>query len=37
MRDIPDGGAYMGSPAVPMKQGMRQAALLAKLATKNKE
>ena len=34
MRDIPDGGAFMGSPAVPMKQGLRQAALLAKMATK---
>ncbi len=34
MRDVPAGGQYMGSPAVPMKQGMRQTALLAKMATK---
>lgn len=35
MRDIPAGGEYMGSPAVPIKQNMRQVAVLAKLA-KNK-
>ncbi|MBI3441364.1 MAG: UDP-3-O-(3-hydroxymyristoyl)glucosamine N-acyltransferase [Proteobacteria bacterium] len=34
MRDIPPGGAYMGSPGVPIKQGMRQATVLAKLAGK---
>jgi len=34
MRDVPAGGAYMGTPAVPMKQGMRQAALIAQLATR---
>ncbi|MFH1158135.1 MAG: UDP-3-O-(3-hydroxymyristoyl)glucosamine N-acyltransferase [Pseudomonadota bacterium] len=36
MRDVPEGMKCMGSPAVPMKQGMRQAALLAKLASKKK-
>jgi UDP-3-O-[3-hydroxymyristoyl] glucosamine N-acyltransferase len=36
MRDIPAGGEYMCSPAVPMKQGMRQIATLAKLATRKK-
>ncbi len=36
MRDIPPGGEYMGTPAVPMKQGMRQIATLAKLVTKKK-
>lgn len=34
MRDVPDGVEYMGSPAVPIKQGMRQVAMLAKLAAK---
>lgn len=34
MRDIPPKGEYMGSPAVPIRQGMRQAALLAKMAAK---
>ncbi len=37
MRDVPTGGAYMGSPAVPMKQAMRQVALLAQLAGKKGE
>ena len=36
MRDIPAGGEYMGSPAVPIKQGMRQAALLARMITRKK-
>jgi UDP-3-O-[3-hydroxymyristoyl] glucosamine N-acyltransferase len=34
MRDIPEKGEYMGSPAVPIKQFMRQTATLARLATK---
>lgn len=34
MRDIPPGGSYMGTPAVPLKQNMRQVATLAKLAEK---
>jgi len=34
MRDIPDGMECMGSPTVPIKQGMRQVAMLAKLVTK---
>lgn len=34
MRDIPAKGEYMGSPAVPIRQGMRQVALLAKMAAK---
>jgi len=36
MRDIPAGGEYMGSPAVPIRQSMKQTAVLAKLATKKK-
>lgn len=34
MRDIPPGGSYMGSPAVPIKRNMRQVTALAKLAGK---
>jgi UDP-3-O-[3-hydroxymyristoyl] glucosamine N-acyltransferase len=34
MRDLPDGAEVMGSPAVPIKQFMRQIALLAKLVTR---
>jgi UDP-3-O-[3-hydroxymyristoyl] glucosamine N-acyltransferase len=34
MRDIPPGTEYMGSPAVPIRQAMKQVALLAKLAIK---
>lgn len=38
MRDIPAGAEYMGSPAVPMKQFMRQFATLEKLVkNKNKK
>lgn len=31
MKDVPAGSEYMGSPAVPIKQFMRQVALLAKM------
>ncbi len=34
MRNIPDGMECMGSPAISIKQGMRQVAMLAKLAKK---
>lgn len=36
MRDIPPGGEYMGSPAVPIKQYMKQVAKLGKLVTQKK-
>ncbi len=36
MRDIPAGAEYMGSPAVPIRQSMKQTAMLAKLVTKKK-
>ena len=36
MRDVSAGEEVMGSPAVPIKQSMRQIATLAKLATKKK-
>ena len=36
MRDIEAGGEVLGSPAMPIKQAMRQTATLAKLATKKK-
>ncbi|MCK5556706.1 MAG: UDP-3-O-(3-hydroxymyristoyl)glucosamine N-acyltransferase [Alphaproteobacteria bacterium] len=34
MRNVPDGMECMGSPAVPIKQGMRQVAMIAKLVSK---
>jgi UDP-3-O-[3-hydroxymyristoyl] glucosamine N-acyltransferase len=34
MRDIPASGEYMGSPAVPLRQYMKQVALIAKLVMK---
>lgn len=37
MRDVPAGESRFGTPAVPMKQAMRQAALLARLAAKKGE
>ncbi len=36
MRDVPDGAEMMGSPAVPIRQSMKQTAVLAKLATGKK-
>ena len=36
MRDIPAGEDVMGSPAVPIRQFMKQIAMLAKLVTKKK-
>ncbi|MBU6475286.1 MAG: UDP-3-O-(3-hydroxymyristoyl)glucosamine N-acyltransferase [Alphaproteobacteria bacterium] len=36
MRDVPDGAEVMGSPAVPIRQSMKQTAVLAKLATRKK-
>lgn len=36
MRDIPAGQKYIGSPALPMKQFMRQIALLDRLVKKDK-
>jgi UDP-3-O-[3-hydroxymyristoyl] glucosamine N-acyltransferase len=36
MRDLPAGAEVMGSPAVPIRQFMKQTAMLAKLATKKK-
>ena len=32
MRDIPPGGEVMGSPAVPLRQFMRQTALMSRMA-----
>lgn len=37
LRDIPDGEEHMGSPAVPIRQNLRQATILAKLADKQKK
>jgi UDP-3-O-[3-hydroxymyristoyl] glucosamine N-acyltransferase len=37
MRDVPAGGAVSGSPAVPIKQFFRQAAILARLAAGKEE
>jgi UDP-3-O-[3-hydroxymyristoyl] glucosamine N-acyltransferase len=37
MRDIPPGMDYMGTPAVPLRQSMKQTAMLAKLVTKKEE
>lgn len=36
MRDVAAGEEVMGSPAVPIRQSMKQTAMLAKLATKKK-
>lgn len=36
MRDVEAGEEVMGSPAVPIRQSMKQTAILAKLATKKK-
>lgn len=37
MRDIPAGSKVMGTPTVPMRQYMKQVALLAKMATQTKK
>jgi len=38
MRDIPDGNIdYMGTPAVPIKQHMRQVAMITKMASNKKK
>lgn len=34
MRDIPDGAEHMGSPSVPLRQFMKQTALLGKMSAK---
>ena len=37
MRDIDEPGEYMGSPAMPLKQYMRQVATLNKMTRRNKK
>lgn len=36
MRDIPDGQKYMGSPAIPIKENMKQIAYLSKITRQKK-